>query len=276
MPIWSPAIYEWNEDEDNNGDITYTLSSVELASGYAGSGCTEDSASVTVVAAKCTNAPTISVECWSGHDAALASGSNDVSSQQSKKYTFDASSGYLTDSTTSYEQDSFPDDEQHYGVFFEDVADNYRDLVCEWDDSRLCHWKAYENIDTFYEYNTGGDYSNRVTLIDSVGDPVVVSKPAVMTYEHSGSTSNSGRDYSGSMFLLEYRGQGEGLDGLPTYCIDPSTGAEVEATPGTLPVFSTSTSPNRPRSPLWKAPPVATSTMPRLLAFRRTTRRFRR
>jgi hypothetical protein len=161
----------------------------------------------------------------------LTSGSNDVSSQQSNKYTFDASSGYLTDSTTSYVQDSFPDDEQHYGVFFEDVADNYRDLVCEWDESRLCHWKAYENVDTFYEYNTGGDYSNRVTLIDSDGAPVVVSKPAVMTYEHSGSTSNSGRDYSGSMFLLEYRGQGEGLDGLPTYCIDPSTGAEVECDP---------------------------------------------
>merc|ERR1711871_535751 len=230
-------VFEW--DEEDNGDANtannFYLSSVSLASGYTGAGCSADSnsaATLTLSSGTCSSAPTVTVECWTGEDAALASGATDVSSQQSTKYKFDAPSGYLEDTTSgsNYRQDTFPSNGQHYGIFFEDVADNYNLLKCDWDTTKICHWKGYDSLTTFYEYTTGGDYNNRITLLDSDNSPVAVSKPAVMTYEHSGSTSNSGRDYSGSMFLLEYRGN-EGIDGLPSYCIDASTGAEAECDP---------------------------------------------
>ena len=183
-------VFEWDEEDNGDGNSAtnnFYLSSVSLASGYTGAGCSADSnsaATLTLSSGTCSSVPTVTVECWTGEDAALASGATDVSSQQSTKYQFDAHSGYLEDTTSgsNYQQDTFPSNEQHYGIFFEDVADNYNLLKCDWDTTKICHWKGYDSLTTFYEYTTGGAYNNRITLLDSDNSPVAISKPAVMTY----------------------------------------------------------------------------------------------
>jgi hypothetical protein len=221
-------VFEWVEEERDGSTVWY-LDAVELASGSSGAGCTSD-ASVTLTTADCSSPPELSLSCWEGQDAALAAGSTDVSNQQAKLYSFDESTGYLTDKAHNYAQDIIPDDSHYFGIFFDNTAENYNALKCDWDDTKLCHWKGYESLSTYYRYETGGNYAKRVTLTNSEGDVVSVDKPTILTYTHEGTSSNSGRNYDNAIFLLEYMGANEGLHGLPTYCID-SSGAEAACDP---------------------------------------------
>ena len=72
-------VFEWDEEDKGDGNSAtnnFYLSSVSLASGYTGAGCSADSnsaATLTLSSASCSSAPTVTVECWTGEDAALAS-----------------------------------------------------------------------------------------------------------------------------------------------------------------------------------------------------------
>ena len=51
--------------------------------------------------------------------------------------------------------------------------------------------------------------------------------PMIVKYTHSGTSSNSGKNYNDSSFYLEYGGFGD-LWGVPSYCVSTSTGEKVD------------------------------------------------
>jgi hypothetical protein len=106
------------------------------------------------------------------------------------------------------------------GELFVDNATNRQAMACDGDNSTVCTWKAREALSTFYSWETGKeDWQKLTLLVDGSGTPVKFDPPMVVNYTHSGTTSNSGKNFDGGKFYLEYGGFGD-LWGIPYFCTD--------------------------------------------------------
>jgi hypothetical protein len=106
------------------------------------------------------------------------------------------------------------------GELFEDNSTNRQAMACDWDSSKVCAWKAREKLSSFYSWETGkNDWQKLTVLVDGSGNPVKFDPPMMVEYIHSGTSSNTGKDYDGSKFYLEYGGFGN-LWGIPYFCTD--------------------------------------------------------
>ena len=105
---------------------------------------------------------------------------------------------------------------------------DYAALRCEWDNSYLCPWQARGGLDTFYIWETGAqDYQKLTVLVDSDNTSVTFDPPMIVKYTHSGTSSNSGKNYDDASFYLEYGGFGD-LWGVPSYCVSTATGEKTD------------------------------------------------
>ena len=104
---------------------------------------------------------------------------------------------------------------------------DYAALTCSWDTTKLCPWQARGGLDTFYVWQTGTDDWQKLTvLVDSDNTSVTFDPPMIVKYTHSGTSSNSGKNYNDSSFYLEYGGFGD-LWGVPSYCVSTTTGEKT-------------------------------------------------
>lgn len=176
----------------------------------------------------CDQYPTATLSCDS-------SGNDLADFRQALSYTFDSASGILTDLTPvtgglvylrtnattgqpinpNYQSEY---DQLNFGVLFENSLSNKAKLLCDWDLAEACAWKVWQQLDEFFYYNTGPG-ATRVSMLQENGAPVVFDQPLPLLYTHSGSTSNSGKDYDGVKMLLMYNGPGD-LQGFPQVCLD--------------------------------------------------------
>jgi hypothetical protein len=201
--------YQTSKDSSNN-DV-FLLQAVDFAGANRGINCDHGTLSFTLTGGTCGTVPVIQGHC--AHNA------DDITASHANLYTFDPSVGYITDVTTSTTQTSaHASDFQWYGVFFEPTTDNLAKLICDYDANLLCPWKAWDELDEYYTYETGGQVGINVLLMDG-STPVPFNRPKSFLYKHTTTSSNSGRDYSGARFFLEYFGSGE-LRGLPEMCVD--------------------------------------------------------
>ncbi len=105
---------------------------------------------------------------------------------------------------------------------------DYAALRCEWDNSYLCPWQARGGLSTFYIWQTGtDDWQKLTTLVDSDNTSVTFDPPMIVKYTHSGTSSNSGKNYNDSSFYLEYGGFGD-LWGIPSYCVSTTDGSKID------------------------------------------------
>jgi len=105
---------------------------------------------------------------------------------------------------------------------------DYAALTCNWNSNYLCPWQARGGLSTFYIWQTGTDDWQKLTvLVDSDNTSVTFDPPMIVKYTHSGTSSNSGKNYNDSSFYLEYGGFGD-LWGIPSYCVSTSTGEKVD------------------------------------------------
>jgi hypothetical protein len=105
---------------------------------------------------------------------------------------------------------------------------DYAALTCNWNSNYLCPWQARGGLSTFYIWQTGTDDWQKLTvLVDSDNTSVTFDPPMIVKYTHSGTSSNSGKNYDNSSFYLEYGGFGD-LWGVPSYCVSTVTGEKVD------------------------------------------------
>ena len=230
-PVWTinatyidgnPSInITWIVSKSNSGpgDL-YSIKSIEVVD--PGKNCDPSNPPTLTftesAADTCTSLPTgWTLECRQGNDV------NDF--RQARIYSFDASTGVLTD----VENDqpiliSGPlANSKQYGPFFEPPsAANLDELLCDYDASEVCSWTIYQSQTlTFFNYETGPS-STRVSLLYGTTRVVTISKPLNLLYTHQGHTSNSNADYDGSKFLFSYAGPDQ-LSGFPNLCLDANT-----------------------------------------------------
>ena len=99
-------------------------------------------------------------------------------------------------------------------------------LLCSWDTTKICPWQARVALSTFYVWETGPESWNKLeVLVASDNSAVKFDPPMMVKYTHSGATSNSGNNYNGASFYLEYGGLGD-LHGIPSFCVDRKTGVK--------------------------------------------------
>jgi hypothetical protein len=101
---------------------------------------------------------------------------------------------------------------------------NKAGLLCDYDSTQVCSYKAQNSLDTTYSYETG-PMTTRVSLLDSSNTAINFNKPAILEYTHRGTTSNSGKNYDGKKVLFQYQGPGN-LRGFPQFCIDSNSGLD--------------------------------------------------
>lgn len=204
----------YGDSEDSSGNPVYVLERAAFANFNHGHTCDSQGATITLSttgAAHCATYPALKIDCEQGMDDAMGS--------HARKYSFDPNAGLITDSTTTHTQTTSSSSyHQSFGNFFNASSANLAKLVCDHDSSLLCPWKVYEQLDTFYTYDTGND-AYRLALVDD-SDVLPFSKPKTFVYKHTTSeASNSGRNYQDSMFFVEWYGPGERLRGLPEMCM---------------------------------------------------------
>lgn len=206
--------------ETGKSPTSYYLQAFELTN--LGSVCTSSATpTVTFNGGTCSVTPVVTLSCDTNHDAADGA--------QGKSYTFSDITGAITDVATSNPALAITS-YGSYGPFFEATPANLAKLKCDWNDALLCSYGVWEQLSEFYLYEAGPN-SQRPTLIDSNNNAVVFGSPKMMHYTHSGTTSNSGKNFDNTQFLFEYHGNGE-LRGLPVMCIDKSTGLPGNCYPG--------------------------------------------
>lgn len=113
------------------------------------------------------------------------------------------------------------------GALFEGTTANKNALKCDYNEDEVCYHQVRRELDTFYEWETASQWSQRVTLVGSDNVAVKFDQPESVSYTHSGTESNSGVNYDGSKILLTYDGE---LRGFPTYCMD-SNGLAADCDP---------------------------------------------
>ena len=165
-----------------------------------------------------------------------------VGSNGGYKYTFSTSSSemVLKDSSSTSVALTSKNDNLSYGlrsgILFDNSSANYQALLCPWDSDdtassgdTICPWRAREALSEFYTWESGTDDWQKTTLlIDSSGDALKFDSPISVKYAHpsTSTSSNSGKNYAGTNFFLEYGGFGN-LWGIPSFCVDSSTGKKT-------------------------------------------------
>tara|TARA_Y100000780_G_scaffold51696_1_gene43734 strand:- start:69 stop:800 length:732 start_codon:yes stop_codon:yes gene_type:complete len=97
-------------------------------------------------------------------------------------------------------------------------------LLCSWDTTKICPWQARGALSTFYVWETGPQSWNKLeVLVASDNSSVKFDPPMMVKYTHSGTKSNSGKNYDSASFYLEYGGLGD-LHGVPSFCVNRITG----------------------------------------------------
>ena len=97
-------------------------------------------------------------------------------------------------------------------------------LLCSWDTTKICPWQARGALSTFYVWETGPQSWNKLeVLVASDNSSVKFDPPMMVKYTHSGTKSNSGKNYDSASFYLEYGGLGD-LHGIPSFCVNRITG----------------------------------------------------
>ncbi len=112
----------------------------------------------------------------------------------------------------------------HTGALFENTSENLDALKCDWDDTKICPWKAWTALSVYYTWNTGPDQWNKFTTIKNIttGDFETFEQPLNLKYTHN----KTGSEFDGVTFYLNYEGFGN-LHGMPHVCINPETGEEA-------------------------------------------------
>ena len=223
------ATITWEMSDDGSGQYKYTPT-VEITN--RGHTCTSDIPPTFML-------NDMNLVCGGGSMATFTlhceEGTDTNSFNQAHLYDFDAASGALTDkvagrsaaigASNSEYYSSSPTDHKptaHFGPFVPNLSAEKQKLLCEWNDELVCIWQAYEQLDNIYFYQSG-QQGRRFTLTASDGKSVHFQSSLNLIYTHSGTASNSGKNYDGSKSLLSYEGPGR-LSGLPTFCLDEKTG----------------------------------------------------
>jgi hypothetical protein len=138
-------------------------------------------------------------------------------------YTFNTTSMLLERGGSNVVQTTSPGESSQHnwgirtGALIEPSAANLTALACDWDANATCTWNAYNDISTFYTWETGTQNWNKLTLLlDSNGDALSFDPPLPVQYT----------DGDGRKFNLEYGGVGD-LWGIPGKCIDMDSGTDV-------------------------------------------------
>jgi len=205
------------------GNATSTTFSVSFAS-ITNKGMVCTTPSVEFVGGTCETTPVISLSCEQGQDVS--------DYRQALHYTFDALTGLLSDTTASGSSvlKTTGVSNLYFGPFFANTAANKAGLLCDYDSTQVCSYKAQNSLDTTYSYETG-PMTTRVSLLDSSTNTAInFNKPAILEYTHHGTTSNSGKNYDGKKVLFQYQGPGN-LRGFPQFCIDSNSGLETQCMP---------------------------------------------
>lgn len=160
-------------------------------------------------------------------------------------YTFDSAAMVIKDKSGNPVVQTAVDGAQ-FGMmsgpmFDPDNADNMVALKCGdmmMDDSSkngICPWKAWSELDVFYTWETGNNNWNKFTALKKDGAFLTFDPPLQVQYTHS----ETGSNYNGSKFYLEYAGFGD-LHGIPGTCVDFNTGEKIPCGPNTrwIPEFS--------------------------------------
>ena len=101
---------------------------------------------------------------------------------------------------------------------------DFASLLCSWDTTKICPHQARGAFSTFYVWETGPESWNKLeVLVASDNSAVKFDPPMMVKYTHSGTTSNSEKNYDGAAFYLEYGGLGD-LHGVPSFCVNRITG----------------------------------------------------
>ena len=104
------------------------------------------------------------------------------------------------------------------GALFENTIANLDKLKCDWDAAKTCAWKAWDQLDVFYTWQTGPNEWNKMTsLKDGSGNIQKFDLPKQVKYTHQ-----TGK-YKDSVFYLDYEGFGN-LWGIPETCMNKDTG----------------------------------------------------
>jgi len=107
------------------------------------------------------------------------------------------------------------------GVLFEFTQANLDLLACDWDNTRLCPWQAWNVLDVYYTWETGpNDWNKFTALKDGSNNFLEFDPPKQVKYTHTGD------GYSGAVFYLDYNGFGD-LHGIPGKCVSADTGEDV-------------------------------------------------
>ncbi len=103
------------------------------------------------------------------------------------------------------------------GPLIPNTAENIAALACDWDPSKTCTWKARENLSVFYEWETGTDNYNKLTILrDANNQAVTFDPPLMIEYTHT----------NGAKYFLEFNGSD--MQGIPGKCVDMDTGEDTE------------------------------------------------
>ena len=201
------------------------LAAVQLTN--KGHTCTNNP-SPTVTVSGLTNCndglPKVEVSCREQTDDSSSFG-------QAHVFTYNGISGTLKDGSNSLAKPYVPNAQNVHlssGALFENSAANKNALKCEHNTNEVCYHEVRRELSTFYEWETGSQYSQRASLVDNNNVAVKFDQPESVSYTHSGSVSNSGINYDGSMILLTYDGE---LQGFPSFCMDKSTGEPGDCDP---------------------------------------------
>jgi len=203
-------------------NATSTTFSVSFAS-ITNKGMVCTTPTVTFVGGTCDTLPVISLSCDQGQDVS--------DFRQANHYTYDALTGLLSDTAASGSSvlKTTGDSNLYFGPFFANTAANKAGLLCDYDATQVCSYKAQNSLDASYSYETG-PRTTRVSLLDSSNNAINFNKPAILEYTHHGTTSNSGKNYDGKKILFQYQGPGN-LQGFPQFCVDSNSGLETQCMP---------------------------------------------
>jgi len=117
-------------------------------------------------------------------------------------------------------------------ILFEATTANKAKLVCDWDTTRVCPWKARDELSEYYRWSTGPQ-SQLASLVDANGAASSIDAPKTVQWQVPANTSsNSGVDYSGSSLFLRYEGAGR-LEGFPEFCVSTATGKKADCSEDT-------------------------------------------
>jgi hypothetical protein len=215
----------WASALSSSGSTYYFISMAKMTD--LGAGCSSTTVpTVQFSGGTCSEPPAITLSCVMNRDVTTGSTGQNMM-RQAKKYEYDEALGVLKDMTSGFTLQKSPK-YASYGPFFEESSANVVAIQCPYNPSLLCPFMA-KTLGTYYTMQSGPQ-NTRGSLIKSDGSNVDFMAPIAMTYTHSGTESNSGRNYDNTQFLLSY--DGYKVSGLPIMCIDQKTGLKGSCYPG--------------------------------------------